>query len=60
MDKEKVRKIGTEAARIYFDYNCTPEQAIETARRLYESGKKEENEMRRCFDMLHEAIKGGE
>ena len=57
MEREKVVKIGTEAAKIYFDYNCAPEQAIAKAKELYESKEREEKELKRVFRMLYDGVK---
>lgn len=39
MDKSKVEAIVKEAVRIYFDYNCSPEEALEKAKEIYEGAK---------------------
>lgn len=32
----RFEEITKEAVRIYFDYNCTPKEAIERAKEIYE------------------------
>ena len=36
---KEIAEIAREAVKIYFDFNCTPEEALETARYLYKSNE---------------------
>jgi len=54
MDKLEIAK---EAAKLYFDFNCTAEQAIQTAINLYESKAREEKIMQENFNKFKEATK---
>jgi len=52
---EKIYKIATEAAKIYFNFNCTPKQAIETAESLYKSNEMQVEATNRCLRNFLEA-----
>ncbi|SJZ38244.1 hypothetical protein [Garciella nitratireducens] len=58
MDKNKAKAIAIEAEKLYFKYDCTPVQALEKAKELYESKERGENELKRCFDIMYQAVKG--
>ena len=52
---EKALKIAREAVKIYFDFNCTPKQALETAKYLYKSNEMQVEETNRCLENFLEA-----
>ena len=53
---EKALKIARKAARIYLNFDCTPEQAIQTAINLYESKAREEKIMQENFNKFKEVL----
>ena len=50
MNNEKIAKIAREAVKIYFDFNCTPKQALETAKYLYKSNEMQVEATNRCLE----------
>lgn len=55
MDKLEVAK---EAAKLYFDFNCTAEQAIQTAINLYSSKEEQEKVIQENYNKFKERVEG--